>query len=120
MSNRIGGKGSILKEAKRVSKKYIIISVPNFNSLPARIQILLGLIPENNRPQKGHIFWFNYSSLKRMIRGDGWKQIDLCVNAIWRDYFLVGTILRFLAYVWPSLFALSFIVKLERLPISQK
>ena len=41
----------LLMEATRVSKKFVIISVPNFSSLPARIQTLLGKVPENNQPK---------------------------------------------------------------------
>ena len=32
---------SLLKEASRVSNRFVIIGVPNFNSLPARIQVFL-------------------------------------------------------------------------------
>src|ERR1043166_2084581 len=38
----------VLREAFRVSRKRVIVSVPNFNSLPARLQVLLGRVPENN------------------------------------------------------------------------
>ena len=51
---------NLIKEAVRVSKRHLIIGVPNFNSLPARLQVLFGAVPENNRPNKGHVYWFNY------------------------------------------------------------
>ncbi len=104
---------NLFKEAARVSKKTVILSVPNFSSLPARIQTLLGRVPENNKPRKGHIFWFTYAVLQKMVKEVGLNLIDIRVNTFWQDYFLVGMISRFLAKTWPSLFALSFVVRLE-------
>ena len=100
----------LLKEAKRVSKKYIIISVPNFNSLPARIQMAFGGVPENNRPNKGHVFWFNYRVLEKMLNNNGLSVSALKVNTFWE----ASTITKILAGIFPSLFALSFVVKLEK------
>ena len=40
----------LLAEAIRVSRKYIVLSVPNFNSLKARLQVLFGKVPLNNKP----------------------------------------------------------------------
>lgn len=104
----------LLREAVRVSKKDIIISVPNFNSLPARLQVLLGKVPENNRPNKGHVFWFNYQILKKMASDAGLNFSDIRVNTIWGNYFLIGGIMKSLAQIFPSLFALSFVVQLEK------
>ena len=104
----------LLKESSRVSKKTLIVSVPNFSSLPARLQTLLGRVPENNQPKKGHIFWFNYFILKKMAGDSGFRLVDVRVNTFWQNYFLVGTISKFLAKIWPSLFALSFVVKLNK------
>ncbi|MFA6077834.1 MAG: class I SAM-dependent methyltransferase [Candidatus Paceibacterota bacterium] len=104
----------LLREATRVSKKYVVVSVPNFSSLPARIQTLFGAIPENNKPNKGHIYWFNYSGLRKMTKESGLSLVEIRMNTFWQDYFLVGVILRFMTKIWPSLFALSFVVKLEK------
>ncbi len=104
----------LVREAVRISKKSLIVSVPNFNSLPARLQTLLGSVPENNRPNKGHIFWFNYSTLQKLIGGSGLHTVEMRVNTFWQDYFLVGALLKFLARIWPSLFALSFVVQLKK------
>lgn len=106
---------NLIKEAFRVSKKHLIISVPNFNSLPARLQVLFGMAPENNRPNKGHIYWFNYFILKKMTRDNRLILKSLRVNTIMENRFLAGKIFKLLAKIWPSLFALSFVVKLEKL-----
>ena len=104
----------LLQEAIRVSRKYIIISVPNFNSLPARLQILFGKVPENNRPNKGHVYWFNYDNLTKMIKQHDLHIMDMRVNTVFENRFLLGALTRFFARVFPSLFALSFVVKAEK------
>ena len=105
---------NLLKEAVRVSKISVIICVPNFNSLPARLQVLFGLTPENNMPNKGHIYWFNYSILKNMALDNRLVFKELRVNTIMENRFFAGKIFKLLARIWPSLFALSFVVKLEK------
>ncbi len=96
----------LLKEAKRVSKRNIIISVPNFNSLPARIQMFFGRIPENNTAHKGHVYWFNLKVLMKMLNDSGLKIIDTKMNTFWG--------LNFLTKILPSIFALSFVIKLKK------
>ena len=105
----------LLEEAVRVSKKYIIISVPNFNSLPARLQILFGKVPENNRPNKGHVYWFNYDNLTKMIGQYDLHIMDIRVNTVFENRFLLGDLTRFFARIFPSLFALSFVVKAAKI-----
>ena len=110
---------ALLREAVRVSKKYIIISVPNFNSLPARLQVLRGDVPENNRPNKGHVYWFNYSVLRKMTEDGGLSLVEVRMNTFWQNHFFIGTISKFMTKIWPSLFALSFVVKLEKLKLAR-
>ena len=105
---------NLLTEASRVSKGSVIISVPNFNSLPARLQVLFGAAPENNRPNKGHVYWFNYSVLEKMTRESNFVFKELRVNTIMENRFLIGYLFKLLARIWPSLFALSFVVRLEK------
>lgn len=105
---------NLLKEANRVSKRFVIIGVPNFNSLPARIQVLFGAVPENNRPNKGHVYWFNYFVLNKMTNENNLIFHELRMNTIMENRFLIGKLFKFLAIIWPSLFALSFVVKLEK------
>lgn len=104
----------LLAEAKRVSREFIILSVPNFNSLPARLQVLFGKIPENNRKNKGHVYWFNSAVLKEILKNLGLKVVDFQVNTIWQSRPLIGCVLKTLARKFPSLFALSFVVKLKK------
>lgn len=102
----------LLQEAARVADN-IIISVPNFNSLPARVQVLLGSVPENNTPKQGHIYWFNYKNLKQMIDKHNLEIQEIKCNYVWENKFFFAPIMKFLGKSFPSLFALSFIVKLK-------
>ncbi|MDO8604231.1 MAG: methionine biosynthesis protein MetW [bacterium] len=104
----------LLEEAVRTSKKHIIISVPNFNSLPARLQVLFGGVPENNRPHKGHVFWFNYENLMGMLKHSNLQVSIIKTNTIFENYILIGACTRFLAKMFPSLFALSFVMKVVK------
>ncbi len=94
--------GDIVRELRRVSHS-AIISVPNFSSLPARLQVLLGGVPENNGPSYGHLQWFNWYVLKNVVESNGFTISEVRMNAPWG--------FTFLARLWPNLFALSFVVK---------
>lgn len=100
----------LLQEMKRVSSANLLIAVPNFSSLPARIQTALGKVPENNRPNKGHIYWFNWHTLRRMLKSHNLVITSLAVNAPWERVPLLGAISKSLARLFPNLFALSFVV----------
>lgn len=104
---------ALLKEAIRVSKKHIIISVPNFNSLPARIQVFFGKVPENNRPHKGHLYWFNYAVLTKLLERNHADIAEARYNTFWEKTFILGKIMKSLSRFFPSLFALSFVVKVN-------
>jgi methionine biosynthesis protein MetW len=105
----------LLQEAARVSRWFVIISVPNFSSGPARLQMLAGRVPENNRPQKGHVFWFNHRVLKRLLREAKLNLVELRANTFWENRPILGRLSRRLARWWPGLFALSFVVKAEKI-----
>lgn len=100
----------LLKEARRVSKQHVIIGVPNFSSLPARIQMLFGKVPENNRPKKGHIFWFNYVILRSMLHKVGFEMTRLESNTFFESIPLIGHVMRLLTGIFPNIFSLSFVV----------
>ncbi len=104
----------LLKEATRVSKKYVVISVPNFNSIPARLQVLLGKVPENNRPNKGHVYWFNYLNLTDMLKKNNLEIVAFEANTFLASRLLVGPMMKLLTKKFPTLFALSFVVKAEK------
>lgn len=103
-----------LKEMKRISKKYIIIGVPNFSSLPSRLQVLRGLVPENNTPRKGHAYWFNYKVLNDLLKKSDLKIVSYRVNSFYGHIPFFGMFLEKLAKKNPNLFALSFVVFIEK------
>lgn len=104
----------ILKEAARIGKN-IIIAVPNFNSLPSRIQALIGEVPENNRHNKGHVYWFNYYVLCRLLEKCGLSISEIKMN-IFRQKMLGKHFSKFLLWLSPNLFALSFVVRVNKKP----
>jgi len=103
----------LLSEAKRVGKS-IVLSVPNFNALPFRIDVLLGKKPSCMKIKQGHRFWFSYKVLKRMIQKQGLKIDCLKVNSFFSRWPLLRHSAKGLAKIWPSLFALNFVVRLSR------
>ncbi len=96
----------LLAEAVRISRNAVIISVPNFSSLPARIQVLRGQVPENNRPGKGHVYWFTHDILTNMTRKQGLSCEDMRMNTV-----KILSRLGVSASVWPSALALSFVAR---------
>jgi len=105
---------NVLREAGRVARE-VVAAVPNFNSLPARLQALRGRAPENNLPKKGHIYWFNLSVLENLLKESGLAIAEMKTNTIFENRFLLKDIFKLLAKVFPSLFALSFVVKAKKL-----
>lgn len=105
----------LLQEMKRVTKKYIIIGVPNFSSFPARLQMLFGFIPENNRPKKGHVYWFNRKTLLKLVKDGGFTIKEVRMNYQLERYFLLGSIFGFLTKAFPGLFSLSFVLLAEKI-----
>jgi methionine biosynthesis protein MetW len=101
---------NILREAIRVARE-IVLAVPNFNSLPARLQTFIGRVPENNLAKKGHIYWFNFRILQKMLKDNGFKIVEMRVNTIFSQRPLFKDIFKFLAKVFPNVFALSFVVR---------
>jgi len=106
----------VLSEAARVTKNAVIIGVPNFNSLVARLQVLRGKVPENNTPGKGHVFWVNKDILSGMIADAGLTVADISMNTYWQNRKLLAAPTRMLMRWMPKLFALSFIVKAKKKP----
>lgn len=96
----------LLKEIVRVSRKNIIIGVPNFSSLPTRLQTLLGNVPENNKPNKGHVYWFNYHVLKNLANQSGLTMQVYRANTF-RPLSFFG---NFFQNTFPNSCALSFVV----------
>ncbi len=101
---------ALLTEAARVARKRVIVSVPNFSSLPARLQVLVGNVPENNRPRKGHLYWFNYGVLTNMVMTVGLRITTLKTNTFF-PCTLLGN--RLISLLPKSLVALSFVAELQ-------
>jgi len=99
----------LLREAKRVARTHVIVGVPNFSSLPARLQVLGGSVPENNLPLKGHVYWFNYQVLSDLARECGLAISTLKTNT----FSPFSTIWPGAPASFPNLLALSFVIKLE-------
>lgn len=101
----------VLGEIARVTNTSAIISVPNFSSLPARLQVLFGRVPENNRPNKGHVYWFTWSVLNALLAKHSLQLDVVAVNTPWERYPAVGGVMKWLGNIFPSFFALSFVVQ---------
>ena len=96
-----------LQEATRVARTHVIIGVPNFSSLPARVQVALGKVPENNRPHKGHLYWFNWPVLQTIATKAGLHEVQTKMNT----FSIFAKLGDFAPRVWPNVFALSFVSK---------
>lgn len=99
----------LLTEAARVAVQYVYISTPNFASLPARLQVLRGRVPENNTPRDGHIYWMTEQVVTHLTKGAGLVLDTAWDNTFWQNRPVVGPLMRALVRAWPSLFALAFI-----------
>lgn len=101
----------ILCEAARVAGKAVYISVPNFVSLPARVQVLRGNVPENNSRSKGHIYWFTHAVLEKMLDDAGLRIQGEYTHTFWEGRPFLGTLSGMGLKMFPALFGLSFVVR---------
>lgn len=107
--------GPVLAECARVAKRYVYVSTPNFVSLPARLQVLRGRVPENNTPRDGHVYWMTERVLMRLAQDAGLALDAAYSNTFWMDRPLLRHLMRTLVRVWPSVFALAFVVRFKKL-----
>lgn len=107
--------GEVLQEAYRVSKEHVVISVPNFVSLPARLQVLFGNVPENNTPRDGHVYWMTLNTIFSLLERADFKIEKLVTNTFWETVPVIGWLMVVLKKINPSLFALSFIIKAKKI-----
>jgi methionine biosynthesis protein MetW len=101
--------GVLLKEAARVSRKNVVVGVPNFSSFPARMQTLIGRVPENNQPKKGHVFWFNLPVLESLFKESGLLLFKLEANTFFQSVPYARHLIKALKKLLPNLFSLSFV-----------
>lgn len=99
----------LLREATRVSRANVIVGVPNFSSLPARLQTLGGKIPENNHPKKGHIYWFNYNVLTSLFTKSNLEVVKITSNTFFESVPILSILTKFLTKIMPNIFSLSFV-----------
>jgi 2-polyprenyl-3-methyl-5-hydroxy-6-metoxy-1,4-benzoquinol methylase len=104
----------VLARLTELASREVIVAVPNFSSLPARIQVVLGKVPENNTPRKHHIAWFTRGVCASMMRKAGLHNLEWRYDSIWANRPVLGPMMKKLTVVWPALFALTFIVRGER------
>ncbi len=83
-------------------------------SLPARLQILLGQVPENNTARDGHVYWMTWKVITDLLKKAGFEVQETVFNTFWETVPGVGAVMNQLKKMWPSLFALSFIIKARK------
>jgi methionine biosynthesis protein MetW len=105
----------ILREVHRVTKSHLILSTPNFVSLAARIQVLRGLVPENNTLRKAHVVWVTRKLLHRLLREANFKIEKEIFDSFYLGKPILGRIFEFLAGIRPEIFALSFIIRAKKI-----
>lgn len=104
----------LLREMHRVARRDVIIGVPNFSSLPARIQTVIGRVPENNNPRKGHVYWFRLRDLRALVTQVGFEIEAVGWNHQLAGVPVAGRLMKALADLRPSLFALSFVLRAKK------
>ena len=105
----------LLREAHRVTKRNLVLCVPNFNSLPARLQMLMGKTPENNKPRQGHVYWISHSVIKDLLERNNFEIEDIEVNSFFSWVPGLKSIMQFLARTRPAIFALNFAIKARKI-----
>jgi methionine biosynthesis protein MetW len=105
----------VLNEAHRVCKEYVYISVPNFVSFPARIHVLFGTVPENNTPRDGHVYWMTKKVLLDLLNRSSFEIEKIIVNTFWENIPVIGYFMKVIKNIFPSFFALSFIIKANKI-----
>jgi ubiquinone/menaquinone biosynthesis C-methylase UbiE len=97
------------QEMARVARSLVIV-VPNFHYWKDRTQMLFGQVPFECRPTRGHVYWFNYFIMMKMISLVGLKVEATVVSGMKR----LRPIGDWLAQRHPNLFADSFAVRLAK------
>jgi len=102
----------LLTEAARVAHEVVIV-VPNFNSVVARLQVMAGRVPENNTPRKRHVYWFNYRTLREVVSSVGLEIAAERFHSFKYDDRLLGAPFRLLGRARPPVFSLAFAARLQ-------
>jgi|GEM_PF-1629725 methionine biosynthesis protein MetW len=98
-----------LKEMARVGRSVVIV-VPNFQHWRGRLDTLIGKVPPQCKPKRGHVYWFNYSIFHKII-----QQANLQVDTLaFGGHVKLGPFGNWLARLSPNLFAHSFAARLRK------
>lgn len=94
----------ILKEAIRISKKYLIIGLPNEYPLSRRLDILFGNWDDRIYPY-GHKHFFSLKSIDKFIKTNfkGYKK-KLCMFKFKKEKYIPSFVKVFLIKCFPTLF----------------
>jgi len=102
----------LLTEAARVAREVVIV-VPNFNSIVARLQVLAGRVPENNTPRKQHVYWFNHRQFREVVSAAGLEIAAERFHSFKYDHRLFAAPFRLLGRSRPTVFSLAFAARLR-------
>lgn len=102
----------LLAEAARVAGDVVVV-VPNFNSIVARVQVLAGRVPENNTPRKQHVTWFNHRKLEEVVSTAGLEIVAERFHTFKYQHRALAAPFRMLGRARPSVFSLAFAVRLR-------
>jgi SAM-dependent methyltransferase len=102
----------LLTEAARVAREVVIV-VPNFNSIVARLQVLAGRVPENNTPRKQHVYWFNHRQFREVVSAAGLEIAAERFHSFKYDHRLFAAPFRLLGRARPTVFSLAFAARLR-------
>jgi SAM-dependent methyltransferase len=93
---------AVVLEMARVADEVVIV-VPNFHYWRERVQMLLGRIPFQSRPQRGHVHWFNPLTLMALLDDTGLEPLEI----LYESPIRLGQLGRWLSTKWPAMFAAS-------------
>lgn len=96
----------LLREAARVASEVVVV-VPNFHYWRDRAQMLVGRVPFQCKPRRGHVHWFNEQLLEEILSGAGLRENARLVGGFTR----FGPIGGALARMRPRLFGTAFAVR---------
>lgn len=90
--------------------RFVLVTCPNFNFLKARLSVLAGEIPFQNKAARGgHVFWCQHENLLEIFRATGFEV--LAVNHLYPKNHL--KIVKKLLSKWPGIFAHEFVFLLK-------
>lgn len=91
---------NLLKEMGRIGSSVVVV-VPNCNYWKERMKVLLGKRPLQYKPERGHVYWFNYYIMEEMARAAGLR-ID---SILFGGFLRLGPVGGWLAKFHPNLFS---------------